>query len=356
MLCLQIGFCSVLAAAMGISHASALAQSPNAGVSPASEPTLEDRIEDEVRGLRTSLYFRSGLPSGLPPTRDDQKVHYGKDDRKDIMVLNDKQPLERMARRLALSTCLLTSRSMLIPQANKTYRLSLKEFRRQGKPACPGEPFGSQKCGGWGSGFLVGEDLVATAGHCVIKGDPDASQTAFVFGFYAGPKDATPAEFSSDQVYHGKAVIKKEQSSKGDYALIRLDRKVTYRGAEPLRLRRKGSPQVGEKIGLIGYPSGLPAKAAYGQSTKIYEVQDVWLRTNLDAYGGNSGSVVTNEDGLVEGILVRGNPDYEFFDAPNPADDCFKSVELMDSQAGEIVTRASVFASEVPEPPAPRQP
>jgi hypothetical protein len=82
----------------------------------------------------------------------------------------------------------------------------------------------------------------------------------------------------------------------------------------------------------------LPAKAAFGDETRIYEVQAVWLRTNLDSYGGNSGSMVAAQDGIVEGILVRGNVDYKSHES-----NCFYSNRLPDSGAGEYVTRARVF-------------
>ena len=62
---------------------------------------------------------------------------------------------------------------------------------------------------------------------------------------------------------------------------------------------------------VLGYPSGLPKKIAQGvlmtsQSNSLY------FRTNLDTYGGNSGSPVFNSaTGALTGILIEGEEDFE---------------------------------------------
>jgi V8-like Glu-specific endopeptidase len=95
-----------------------------------------------------------------------------------------------------------------------------------------------------------------------------------------------------------------------DYALIRLDRKVV--GRTPLKYRKSGKIAEGQEIVVIGHPTGLPTKVAGGANVRENH-RDVFFNANLDTFGGNSGSAVFNADtGEVEGILVRGEQDYEY--------------------------------------------
>src|SRR5690606_9471012 len=92
-----------------------------------------------------------------------------------------------------------------------------------------------------------------------------------------------------------------------DHALIELDRPILNR--RPLKFRKAGTVGVGEKIVIIGHPSGLPLKIAGGAEVKFLEAN--YFVANIDAYGGNSGSPIINlSNGLVEGILARGEEDY----------------------------------------------
>jgi V8-like Glu-specific endopeptidase len=309
----------------------------------ASIPSDPPEIEAKLRAYRASLYFTGDLP--IQDTGE--KVVYGKDDRKDIAFLDPNNALEALAARVARSTCLLTSRGRLTRRTDGSYDLALLPYRFEMREPCTGERFAEQEVGGWCSGFLAGEDLVATAGHCCDPTDTDARRTAFVFGFYATKEGRSPDRLVAEQVYFGKAVVRHQLDVGGDFALIRLDRKVTFPGATPLIIK-DAEPTKDAAVGMVGYPRGLPAKISYGEQSKIYQITKSWLRTNLDSYAGNSGSVVTDRGGRVEGVLVRGHNDYGVnVRAGKP--DCFFSLRLKDSDAGEIVTRASVFARAVKE-------
>ena len=75
-------------------------------------------------------------------------------------------------------------------------------------------------------------------------------------------------------------------------------------------------------VAVIGHPSGLPVKIASEanviQTTGVMQNEDGDLVpvasqfvTNLDTFGGNSGSPVINTDSYkVVGILVGGDQDY----------------------------------------------
>jgi V8-like Glu-specific endopeptidase len=254
-------------------------------------------------------------------------------------------------KKLADATVILTDKIDLTEQPDGSFKLDVSPFCRrhpisgQPLPPCSGERFRNQHTGGWCSGFMVGSDVIVTAGHC---GETDAKiqNTAYVFGFRVASADDTgTTHFRADQVYFGKELIAHDLSPTGDFAIVRVERKITAPGAVPLQVRKTGSIGLGQNIGVIGYPSGLPVKIAFGDATVVMRDEDPWLTANLDTYGGNSGSAVFNKDGLVEGILVRGARDYNQDDANG----CFKSNQIMDSQGSEAVTKASVFVEQLPD-------
>ncbi|MEM8971038.1 MAG: serine protease [Pseudomonadota bacterium] len=281
-------------------------------------------------------------PERLPSIPIGEEVVAGEDDRKDVHQLTS-SPQDSMYRRLAAATVILTNKSRVSKNNDGSWTLAPEAFRQGGLPPCSGERFANQHTGGWCSGFLVGPDVIVTAGHCG-KTEDDILNTAYMFGFRASSaSDPGTTEFSADQVYFGKQLIAHDLSSTGDYAIVRVDRKVTAPGADPLTVRASGALAPNSNLGVIGYPSGLPCKIAFGEKTILLRDEDPWLISNLDTYGGNSGSPVFNENGDVEGILVRGAQDYII------GDSCFKTNVVKDANGSEAITKASVFQSQIPK-------
>src|SRR5690606_32537433 len=149
-------------------------------------------------------------------------------------------------------------------------------------------------------------------------------------------------------VYRGVEILGSalESGSGDDYTVIRLERIVTVPDAVPLEIRRSGNAAPGTPGGMIGHPAGLPKKVAFGEETRVISSdQDKYFVANVDAFGGNSGSPVFNQvTGLVEGVLVRGEPD--FWVLPT----CFFSNALPDVAGSEEVSKAARFAPFVPAP------
>jgi V8-like Glu-specific endopeptidase len=249
---------------------------------------------------------------------------------------------DELRKKLSASTVILTDKTRLSDNGNGTWSLQVNPFQQGGRPPCSGEKFANQSTGGWCSGFLVGSDIVVTADHCgrTLAAIED---TAYVFGFQASSlTDSGTTVFNNDQVYFGKDLLAFDLSDTGDFGIVRLDRLVTAPAADPLNVRSSGSLSVGSNLGVIGHPSGLPVKIAFGINTVLMRDDDPWLIANLDTYGGNSGSAVFNNDGEVEGILVRGAQDYEFDAA------CFRSNVIENSEGSEAVTKASAFRDKIP--------
>ncbi|OUR97944.1 hypothetical protein A9Q84_07040 [Halobacteriovorax marinus] len=174
--------------------------------------------------------------------------------------------------------------------------------------ACSEERFTKQPTLMSCTGFLVGKDLLVTAGHCMTS-NFDCSGNKWVFGFTEGI-DKIP----SNSVYNCKEVVSQEQISlpfigTTDYAVIRLDRPVTDRA--PLKFRTSGKIRSKADVLVIGHPLGLPLKIA--DNATVRGTFGKTFNANLDTYGGNSGSPVFNaRTGLVEGVLVQGAEDLDY--------------------------------------------
>jgi len=228
---------------------------------------------------------------------------------------------------------------------------------------CPGEKFREQPIGAFCSGTLVGEDLIMTAGHCITD-DASCADARFVFGYNidsAGGQARTSVQ--PKDLYTCKRIVKRalDKQASGiigtgiaiigallnkqagpDFALIQLDRKVE--GRKPLAVNR-GSVANGERIFVIGHPVGLPVKVAGDAGVRDNSFKAFFL-TDLDTFGGNSGSAVFNAStNKIEGILVRGGTD--FVDSPAGC-----KVQLKSGQnegKGEAVTKISMLEKYIPE-------
>jgi len=225
-------------------------------------------------------------------------------------------------------------------------------------PLCPDEPFASQPTTGFCSGFKVGDNLVVTAGHCITN-KRDCSTTAFVFGFRMADASTVVSRVPASDVYSCSAIVGRVQTSTNDWAVIKVDRAIAGHGNLPLR--RSGAVQSDPLVAglqVIGHPVGLPTKLADNASVRSAMHAD-YFEANLDTFGGNSGSAVVSVDAAgnllyVEGILVRGNSDWEY----DAARACNMSVFCddtgctgTDGAGWEEVTRTVKFASLVPAPP-----
>ena len=180
---------------------------------------------------------------------------------------------------------------------------------------CASEPYLDQPVPGFCSGFVVGSDLIVTAGHC-ITGPPDCASTAFAFGFLMNDPKTPVTHVGADDVYFCAEIVDRIDDGSLDYALIRTDRDIV--GHPALPVRRTGAvedlPPGEDELHVVGHPMGMPAKLAGGANAQPAGTPD-WFAANLDVYAGNSGSAVVSLDSSgefyrAEGVLVRGNDDF----------------------------------------------
>ncbi len=256
------------------------------------------------------------------------QVIYGSDDRRDWYEA------DAAYQRLAQSTVGLFYSSDLVTSGNSvTVRTSRPNW-------CSDEPFQNQGTGAFCSGFLVGPDLIVTAGHC-IRSQSSCNTTKFAFGFALKTRNHDYKTLSKDDVYGCRELLTtKVEGAGADYAVVRLDRPVV--GYQPLPIRRSGTIARNTELVVIGHPAGLPSKIA--DNARVRSVANSYLVANLDTYGGNSGSAVFNtQTHEVEGILVRGDNDFVF------SNGCRRSNVCADGGCrGEDVTKIENVLSFVP--------
>jgi len=265
--------------------------------------------------------FPAALSEEIKP-----KVIYGEDNRKDLFEAAPKWIA------MADSTVGLFAKKKIKFDGDVAH-LKLKPYTDRFK-FCKDEPFYEQFTGAYCSGSLVGPDLILTAGHCVMS-DMRCRNIKIVFGFGIKVKGEFPFEVPSDEVYSCKNVIKSVADFDGaDWSLIRLDRKVE--GHTPISVNFNDKIKKGTSLAVIGHPAGLPTKVA--DDAKVRDASPRgYFRANLDTYMGNSGSAVFNADTMkIEGVLVRGEVDYE------DKNGCVQSIRCSENGcSGEDVTKIS---------------
>lgn len=261
-------------------------------------------------------------------------VIYGDDDRLDVYQVKNPRLKE-----LADSTVGLFQGGNVDMSGSKA-TLTTASYAQEYN-LCKEEPFYEQRTGAFCSGSLIGPDLLMTAGHCVTS-DSACKGTKFVFGFAVKEKGVLPESVPSSEVYGcAKLIGRLQENSGADYALVRLDRKVGNH--KPLDINRGGAIENGAPLFVIGHPAGLPTKVAGGAKVRDASPNGYFV-ANLDTYGGNSGSAVFNaKSGLIEGILVRGEQDYEYKNGCQVSHVC-----KADGCRGEDVTKISSLSDKIP--------
>jgi hypothetical protein len=260
-----------------------------------------------------------------------QKVIYGEDNRVEVAEFSN--PLVRELSKSVAAQ--IDYRDLRIDSTGELYHLASKLLRYE-RGFCHDTPFLDQYSLAECSGFLVAPDLIVTAGHCVQE-EQECENLRWVFD-YVQPNDPSKNEItiSKENVYScaKKVAFELDSESKSDFAVIKLDREVL--GREPLRFRTEGNIEINQSLYLIGHPTGLPMKVS-DQSWVRDNNDPIFFRSNLDAFGGNSGSPVFNQaTNLVEGILVRGEEDF-FYDRKSG---CYRNKVCQDFECvGEAATR-----------------
>ena len=250
-----------------------------------------------------SILASLALSTHVSASSHARDVIYGVDNRKDVFESTDSILVE-----LSKSTAAMIGGENLKVLSSEEIQITAETLESRG--ICSKERFSKQISAANCSGFLVAPDVLVTAGHC-IKTDFDCSSYKWVFDYKVDHAEQADVTVSKNAVYSCSKIISRslDNTTKDDFAVIQLDRKVTDR--KPLTFRKRGKIAKNTQIAVIGHPTGLPTKITDG--AKVRNLQNKFFQANLDTYGGNSGSAVFNmKTGTVEGILVRGENDYVY--------------------------------------------
>lgn len=176
----------------------------------------QDRKEEDSKNLTPVEARREQVAQTYFQPRytgSQDRVIYGSDDRQDVYEVSDPFLLS-----IAQAGVVVVDTFELTDNGNGTFSLGTGRWTA----ACTNEPFYNQMRLGFCSGFLVGTDLIVTAGHCVSAGD--VGSVAFVFGFDqiapgtgpgADPEIVVPAE----NVYFLTQVLNRQLSGGQDHAV-----------------------------------------------------------------------------------------------------------------------------------------
>ena len=179
-----------------------------------------------------------------------EKVIYGQDDRIFTELEANVALIE-----LARSTAAMVKDSICTTNAESgSITIKGTPLKNTFHKVCDDENFANTITAPVCSGFLVGKDLLVTAGHC-IKTLADCERHTWVFDFRNDlAKSNTEFIANQNQVYKCTKIINRKLNkiSQNDFALVKLDREVTDRS--PLKFRQTGEIAVGTELVVIGHP------------------------------------------------------------------------------------------------------
>ncbi len=256
---------------------------------------------------RSSLILNFAFFFGIPHI-------YGPDNRQDIKDVKDPKIIE-----LSKSVAALIPNKNLNPGKLNQFWISAPNFIEQYQLIKgPLElSFGDQPTAAKCSGVLISENLILTAGHCV-EDKKSLAEMNWVFDYKIEADSASNSkvELDSKHVYKINRIVEDYfhpydiDGHLKDYAIVELDRPVLNRPFARFNFEERKSLLM-QKIGMLGFPSGLPLK--YTNDARILSISEgIILNSDLDAFGGNSGSpVFLEQTGEVLGVLVRGPLSFE---------------------------------------------
>ncbi|MBY0416274.1 MAG: serine protease, partial [Bdellovibrionales bacterium] len=181
-----------------------------------------------------------------------EKVVYGEDNRKDVF-----ESANALYKTLSQATAAMIPNGALSKNEDGSFRVSGGTLEDDG--VCSDARFAKQTVAANCSGFLVGDQYLVTAGHC-IESMTSCSNYSWVFGFSNESAEKSEYNVTDKDIYTCTQIVSRtlDRATLNDYALVKLDRKVI--GRTPLKFRKSGT--IADKAGIvvIGHPSGLPVK------------------------------------------------------------------------------------------------
>lgn len=237
------------------------------------------------------------------PGTDVSRGVFGTDDRKEV---KDAEGYEDFVR----ATAVMIHKESIYNDEFYSWSLREKIQNKYGKDIEISDDvrFLDQPAIGSCTGFLIAPDILVTAGHC-INSLEEANQFVWVFDYTSESEfiNDRKLQFEKENIYEVEEVITSIYDDNDDYAVLKLKRKSDR---APYRFRTSGAVLKDGAINTIGSPKGLPLKFATN-ATVVDVSQSQWFKSDIDSFPGNSGGPVFDQNGFIEGILVRGAVTYD---------------------------------------------
>jgi V8-like Glu-specific endopeptidase len=278
------------------------------------------------------------LTSCSPKVQDNENhqtlgnVIYGVDNRTPIFNSTENHILE-ISKSIAVMTYNYKLRNN---RADNNYYKYSKTPAFVSYDICQDEPFAHENILGNCTGFLIGENLLMTAGHCISEQE-SCELISFIFD-----QITSNGLVKKSNTYQCKKVIQtgvnisKSNLYYQDYTILQIEKKSSA-PKRPFLIISDEELIEGDPLYTIGSPFGTPLKVAddayitslVSSKGSIVEVaiqagdEDIYhplnildyFMTNLDTFSGNSGSpVISEKTGHVIGLLSSGDDDWDFDD------------------------------------------
>lgn len=181
-------------------------------------------------------------------------------------------------------------KSNLVETDNGFFVLETKNYGKTFN-LCDIEPFRNQPiaAGKICAGFLVKEDIIATAGSFVNENN--VTDLRFVFGFNMLDSVSSETTFARTNIYRGVKIVHGIcDQNEGNFTLVRLDREVA---CWPTATLSKKELSCDQPIYVIGHPLGLPLKYA---PASVQAVDGTYFNADLNVYSSSVGSPVFDDE------------------------------------------------------------
>lgn len=260
---------------------------------------------------------------------------YDDDNRQDVFATMD-DDLAQVARTSV--GAVVDRRLVRDPSSPRTLPLSTFVESQVGQALCEEARFREQPVLATCSGVLLTDELFMTASHC-IPTQEFCNDHAVVFGWHYESEGRDPS-LTNDEVYRCDRI--EVVSYARDYVVIRLRRPVVAPyGPATFRTGDRGELRAGERVSVLGYPSGIPLKIDdSGEAVQGVDYDSFTLFA--DVFEGHSGAPVFDNRNRVVGIVSQGDPDEDDYEAGRGDDGC-ASVNAQDTDRSDGITAAYTF-------------